>query len=141
MVRDARGVLLFEFDGLLFDLSAKFARILTFPTKGDIFHATVEIFHDKRHHNLLAGLNSKGLTVLRNHSPLLRLKIIRLPDKGWRRCIRTGNRNLGDRLRTARQGEAKGEHESLKSSSHQYRMRCLTLYHHTLLFLFNDLLG
>jgi hypothetical protein len=37
MVRDARGVLLFEFDGLLFDLATELARILSLPTKVDIW--------------------------------------------------------------------------------------------------------
>src|SRR5262245_1988323 len=104
MVRNTRGVLLFEFDSLLVGLAAELAGILTLPAQADLLDATLGIVHRNRYDNLLVRRHINRLTVLRDFSPLFRLKIVRLPDEGWGRDIRTGNCDLRDRLQTPHQG-------------------------------------
>jgi hypothetical protein len=81
MVRNARGVLKLEFDGLLFGLAAEFPCVLGLPGKGNFLNATLRIVHGKRYDNLLASLHIKSLPIFRDFAPLLRLEIIRLPTR------------------------------------------------------------
>ena len=117
MIGDARGVLLFEFDGLLFGVVTEFARILTLPAKADVFHAALGIFHGDCHDDLFVRRHVKSLPVLRDFSPLFCLKIICLPDKSWGRGIGSGNWDRRDWLQTPHQGETKDKPGSVKCAS------------------------
>src|SRR5262245_53573133 len=140
MIGDARGVLLFEFDGLLFGVAAEFTRILTLPAKADVFHAALEIFHGNCHDNLLVRRHVKRLPVLRDFSRLLCLKIICLPDESWGRGIGSGKRDRRDWLQTPHQGENKDKHGSVKCASPKQGISCMTISHLALL-LYHDLSG
>src|SRR5262245_237140 len=101
--------------------------------QGDISHTAVKVFHGQRYHILIAGGHVKYLAILEDLLTFLRLHVVRLPDHGRGRYIRTGNRDPGDRLRTPDQGKTKDNKVSWSSESNQILVTGLAAHRHALL--------